>query len=164
MKLREKLKSIYPQTRDDIARLVADHGDKVISDVTVAQAYGGMRGVKCMVCDTSVVNPEKGLILRGHPLAELTGCSPEEIFFLLLTGQRPSAEEIADLQQDLAARATVPEYVFETLRHQPKSSHPMAMFSLRCWRWRRVPSSGPATTKACARKTIGKPPWRTPWT
>jgi citrate synthase len=130
MKLREKLKSIYPQTRDDIARLVADHGDKVISDVTVAQAYGGMRGVKCMVCDTSVVNPEKGLILRGHPLAELTGCSPEEIFFLLLTGQRPSAEEIADLQQDLAARATVPEYVFETLRHQPKSSHPMAMFSL----------------------------------
>lgn len=128
--LHDKLKTIFPALRDEISRLVADHGDKVISDVTVAQAYGGMRGVRCMVCDTSVVDPEKGLILRGHPLSQLTQCSPEEIFYLLLTGQLPSAAELKDLEQDLAARSAVPGYVFDTLRRQPLSSHPMAMFSM----------------------------------
>ena len=37
-------------------------GDKKISDVTVAQAYSGLRGIKAFVCDTSSVSAEKGLI------------------------------------------------------------------------------------------------------
>ena len=43
--------------REEIAKVVGRHGDKVISEVTVAQAYGGMRGVKCMVTETSAVDP-----------------------------------------------------------------------------------------------------------
>jgi len=128
--LHDKLKTIFPAVREDIARLIADHGDKVISDVTVAQAYGGMRGVKCMVCDTSVVDPEKGLILRGHPLSELTDRSPEEIFYLLLTGELPSAAALRDLEDDLAARSEVPGYIIDALRCQPLTTHPMAMFSM----------------------------------
>ncbi|HRX86489.1 MAG TPA: citrate/2-methylcitrate synthase, partial [Phycisphaerae bacterium] len=128
--LHDKLKSIFPAVREDISRLVADHGDKVISEVTVAQAYGGMRGVKCMVCDTSVVDPVKGLILRGRPLSELTDRKPEEIFFLLLTNELPSKAELEDLEADLARRAELPGYVIEALRSQPRSAHPMAMFSM----------------------------------
>ncbi len=127
--LREKLAEKIPHMREEIARLVADHGDKVISEVTVAQAYGGMRGVKCMVCDTSQVDPDKGLILRGTPLAQLTHCSPEEIFFLLLTGELPTEKELASLRSDLAARSEVPKYIFDILRRLPLSSHPMAMLS-----------------------------------
>lgn len=129
-KLRDKLAGIVPGLREDVARVVAEHGDKEISKVTVAQAYGGMRGVKAMICDTSVVDPEKGLILRGTPLAKLTHCSPEEIFYLLLTCELPNEAELKDLEDDLAARSEVPKYVFDVLRRVPASSHPMAMLSM----------------------------------
>ncbi|MDZ7379082.1 MAG: citrate (Si)-synthase, partial [candidate division KSB1 bacterium] len=85
--LKQKLAEQIPRLREDIANLVKTHGDKVISEVTVAQAYGGMRGVKALICDTSLVDPEKGLIIRGIPIAELTSKTPEEIFYLLCTGE-----------------------------------------------------------------------------
>lgn len=128
--LTDKLASQVPATRDAIEKLIRDHGDKVISQVTVAQAYGGMRGVKCMVCDTSVVQPDTGLILRGIPLADVADRKPEEIFWLLLTGELPTESELADLEKDLASRNEVPQYVIDTLRLQPKTSHPMAMLSM----------------------------------
>ena len=31
------------------------------------------------------VDPEKGLILRGHPISELTSRLPEEMFYLLFS-------------------------------------------------------------------------------
>lgn len=119
-----------PERRAEIERIVRENGDMVISQVTIAQAYGGMRGVRCMVCDTSVVDPEKGLILRGRPLADLTDRSPEDIFFLLCTGDLPDEASARELQQDLAARSDVPDYVFDMLRRVPRTSHPMAMLSM----------------------------------
>ena len=61
--LQETLRAKIPQWREEIAEVKATMGDKVISEVTVNQAYGGMRGVKSMVCDTSVVDPDKGLVV-----------------------------------------------------------------------------------------------------
>lgn len=119
-----------PGLRDDIKKLNAEHGDKVISEVTVTQAYGGMRGVKAQVCDTSAVSPDTGLIVRGKPLAELVRCSPEEMFWMLLIGELPDAASLKTLQNELATRSEVPGYVFDTLRAQPKTTHPMAMQSL----------------------------------
>ena len=49
MPLKEKLANKIPELRDEIKSLVKEHGDKVISQATVQQAYGGMRGIKCMV-------------------------------------------------------------------------------------------------------------------
>jgi citrate synthase len=126
--LQEKLATLYPPLRDEIKKLVKEHGDKVISEVTIAQAYGGMRGVKGLVCDTSEVPPDKGLIIRGIELKNLTGKLPEEIFYLLLTGVLPNAEELADLQNDLKSRAEVPGYIWDVLDAMPADSHPMTMF------------------------------------
>lgn len=125
--LKKKLADQIPGLREDIRNLIKTHGGKVISDVTVQQAYGGMRGVKGMVCDTSVVEPDKGLIIRGIPVLELTDKLPEEIFWLLLTGELPSAEELKSLQDDLRQRYEVPGYVWDVLRAMPKDSHPMTM-------------------------------------
>jgi citrate synthase len=97
--------------------------------VTVAQAFGGMRGVKGLICDTSVVEPDKGLLVRGIPIGELGDRLPEEIFYLLCTGELPNATELASLQQDLRERAHVPSYVWDVLRALPLDSHPMTMFS-----------------------------------
>ncbi len=127
MTLQEKFASLVPQMRAEIKNLQKEKGDKVISSVTVAQAYGGMRGVKGMICDTSVVEPDMGLIIRGFPLLEIKHLWPEEIFYLLLTGEIPDKEAKEALQLDIAARSHVPDYVWDVLTAMPADSHPMCM-------------------------------------
>ncbi len=128
-KLQEKVAAQIPSFRDSVKKLQKEQGAKVISQVTVEQAYGGMRGVKSLVCDTSEVPPDKGLIIRGIPIARLTDRLPEEVLWLLLTGELPDAAELADLQADLRARATVPGYVWDVLASMPADSHPMVMLN-----------------------------------
>jgi len=127
--LKEKLAEQIPGLREEIKKLLAEHGSKVISEVTVAQAYGGMRGVKALICDTSLVEPDKGLIIRGIPIAELTDRLPEEIFYLLCTGQLPDKAALSDLQNEFVRRGQVPDYVWAVLKAMPADSHPMAMLS-----------------------------------
>lgn len=126
--LKETLSARIPGWREEIKEIVQKFGDQVISQVTVAQAYGGMRGVKGMICDTSIVNPDQGLVVRGRPISELTDRLPEELFFLLLTGELPDERALRDLQDDLRARGEVPAYVWKVLYDLPKGTHPMEMF------------------------------------
>jgi citrate synthase len=128
-KLHEKLAGLIPAWRQDISSLLKQHGEKVISEVTINQAVGGMRGVKGMLCDTSVVEADTGLVIRNIPIGKLADKLPEEIFFLLLTGELPDPATFADLQADLRSRAQVPEYVWAALRALPADSHPMTMYS-----------------------------------
>ena len=128
MKLKDKLNEIVPGLQAEIKSLVKANAAKVISEVTVAQAYGGMRGVKAMICDTSLVEPDKGLIIRGRPIGEIADKLPEEIFYLLLTGELPDKQSTQQLQDDLLARREVPDYVWNVLRAMPPDSHPMCMF------------------------------------
>jgi citrate synthase len=127
--LKARLAEQIPQLREEIRSLNKAHGEVVISKVTVGQAYGGMRGVIGLVCDTSVVEPDCGLIIRGRPIGTLADRLPEEIFYLLLTGELPSAEALASVQAELRQRAQVPSYVWDVLRAMPADSHPMAMYS-----------------------------------
>ncbi len=126
-KLQNALAKKIPGWRDEIRTLVKKHGGKKISDVTVQQAYGGMRGVKGMICDTSEVPPDKGLLIRNIPIGELTDKTPEDIFYLLCTGELPNARDRKALTEDLAARAKVPSYVWKVLEAMPSNSHPMCM-------------------------------------
>jgi citrate synthase len=126
-KLRGRLAELMPGVRDSIKKLMKEHGSHVISQCTVEQAYGGMRGVKSLVCDTSEVPPDKGLVIRGIPVAQLTEKLPEEILWLLLTGEMPGPDEVQDLQKDLRGRARVPDYVWAVLKAMPADSHPMVM-------------------------------------
>lgn len=127
--LKDKLAQILPAQAEDIKNFVKEHGEKVVGEVNIGQAFGGMRGIQGLVCDTSEVPADKGLIIRGIPIAELTSKLPEEIFFLLLTGSLPTATELADLQADLKTREEVPAYVWAVLDSMPADSHPMAMFN-----------------------------------
>ncbi|MGQ9665163.1 MAG: citrate (Si)-synthase [bacterium] len=126
LKLKEKL----PIWREEIKKLVKEYGDKVISEVTVSQVYGGMRGVKALICDTSEVPPDKGLIIRGIPIAQLKNKLPEEVLYLLIVGDLPDKSGTEEVKNDLKKRANVPEYVWNVLKAMPKDSHPMVMFSL----------------------------------
>ncbi|MEW5702637.1 MAG: citrate (Si)-synthase [Candidatus Zixiibacteriota bacterium] len=125
--IHERLGQLLPGWRDEVRTLLKEHGEDVIDKVTLAQAYGGMRGIRCQVCDTSAVEADKGLIIRGIPIKDLTERLPEEIFWLLLTGELPDAASLKSLQDDLKKRAAVPDYVWKVLEAMPKDSHPMCM-------------------------------------
>ncbi|MCP4727947.1 MAG: citrate (Si)-synthase, partial [bacterium] len=127
MSLYDKLKSQVDELRSTRKQILTEHGDHKISDVNVKQAFGGMRGIKGMICDTSVVEPDKGLIIRGYPLLEIADRWPEDIFYLLCTGDLPTEEDVQSIRKDFADRAELPGYVIDVLKAMPKDSHPMAM-------------------------------------
>ena len=128
-KLHDRLAEQAPALRERAHNIIAEHGTAVVSEVTVTQVFGGMRGVKGLVCDTSVVEPEKGLVVRGNPIGNLKDRLPEEIFYLLCTGELPDKEAMASLHKEFRERAAVPSYVWDVLRALPSDTHPMAMFS-----------------------------------
>ena len=115
--------------RAERAAVLKQHGDRVISEVTVAQAFGGMRDVRALVCDTSVVDPDRGLIIRGIPVLDLLDRTPEDVFFLLLIGRLPSPEESRAVRDEIASQPRVPESVWHALETLPRDSHPMSMLS-----------------------------------
>ena len=127
--LLEKLEQKIPNWREDVRALISDSGSSVISEVSLKQAYGGMRGVKGLVCDTSSVSEDTGLIIRGIPLLDIIEILPEEVLYLLLTGDLPDKDALSELQSNLQEHAVVPDYIWTILRNMPNDSHPMAMFN-----------------------------------
>ncbi|MEO0205757.1 MAG: hypothetical protein ABIL22_03665 [candidate division WOR-3 bacterium] len=104
-----KLKEKIPVWKEEIKNLVKEYGDKVISEVTVSQAYGGMRGVKALICDTSEVPPDKGLIIREIPIAQLKNKLPEEVLYLFIIGHLRDKDASGMVKKDVKKRAKVTE-------------------------------------------------------
>jgi citrate synthase len=125
--LKDKLAEKIPVWREEINQLAKEYGEKQVSTVNVSQLYGGARGVVAMICDTSTVPADKGLIIRGIPISQLKNKLPEEIFYLLCTGELPDKKALVSLQKSLESRSKVPAYVWKVLGAMPKDSHPMAM-------------------------------------
>ncbi len=134
-RLREKIEAHRPRT----TRLLKEHGDKKIGDVTIAQAIGGMRGVKSLVTDISYLDPFEGIRFRGKTIPEVMAALPkpegkdypyvEGFWFYLLTGDVPTKEEALTIVDEFKKRRDVPQYVIDTLRAMPRDSHPMTLFS-----------------------------------
>ena len=127
--LLKKLEEKIPHWRNDVKSLISESGSSVIGEVTLKQAYGGMRGVKGLVCDTSSVSADTGLIIRGKPLLGIIDILPEEVFYLLLTADLPDKNALSELQSNLQGHAIVPDYIWTILKSMPDDSHPMAMFN-----------------------------------
>ena len=128
--LQETLSKKIPAWQEDLKKILDENGAKVISEVTIAQAAKGMRGVKSMICDTSAVSADEGLIIRGYPILQIIDKLPEEVFYLLLTGDLPDQLQLSDLQNQLRAHQNVPDYVWRVLDAMPENSHPMTMLSV----------------------------------
>ncbi|MGD9487458.1 MAG: citrate (Si)-synthase, eukaryotic [Calditrichaceae bacterium] len=138
-KLKAKLEQKIPGYRDRVTRLVKEHGDVVVDQVKINQFYGGMRSLKSLTTDISYLDPEEGIRFRGYTIPECLEKLPkpkgaempfvEGHFYLLLTGEIPTKDDIADVVEDFKGRSRVPEYVFDMLRAMPRDTHPMTMFS-----------------------------------
>jgi len=134
-KLFEKIEEFRPRTE----RLVKEYGNTVIDEVTIAQAIGGMRGVKSLVTDISYLDPNEGIRYRGYTLKEVFKLLPkpkgaempyvEGLFYLLLTGDVPTEKETLDVVDEFSRRRIVPRYIYEVIDSFPCCSHPMTIFS-----------------------------------
>jgi citrate synthase len=68
------------------------------------QMYGGMRGIRGLVTETSLLDPEEGIRFRGYSIPECQKLLPraeggeeplpEGLFHLLLTGKVPTKEQV----------------------------------------------------------------------
>ena len=123
----DKLSEKIAFWRKEAHELLNKAGEKVVSEVTINQVYGGMRNIRALICDTSRVPKEEGLIIRGRYLRDLVEKSPEEIYYLLLTGDLPDKKELEDFSAEIRKRKNVPGYVWDILKAMPGDSHPMTM-------------------------------------
>lgn len=138
--LKNRLAQLIPQEQAKIKDIKAKYGDKVIGTCTVEQAYGGMRDVKSMVYETSLLDSHEGIRFRGLSIPEVReklpkapgGAEPlpEALLWLLLTGEIPTADQTRELSKELAARSKVPEWVTALQRSLPKDMHPMTQFNI----------------------------------
>lgn len=136
--LRKKFIDKATALRDEVKSILKEHGDTKVDEVLLRQIYGGARGVKMMVWETSSLDPIEGIRFRGYTIPELkellpTGvCGhqprPEGLFWLMLTGDIPTAEEVDWLTDQWMHRSTIPTHTFEVMDRLPKETHPMTQF------------------------------------
>jgi citrate synthase len=55
---------------------------------------------------------------------------PEGLFYLLLTGEVPTQEQVSALSAEWAARSAIPSYVEEIIDRCPNTLHPMSQFAV----------------------------------
>lgn len=53
------MKEIVPEKRDEIKQVKAELGKKPLGTITVDMLYDGMRGIKGLIYETSLLDPEE---------------------------------------------------------------------------------------------------------
>ncbi len=88
----------------------------------------GLAGVIAGETEICWVDPNAGLMYRGYDIHEMAEkANFEEVAYLLLNGELPSAAQVQEFSQALAAERSLPKEVLEMLRLLPKNTHPMDM-------------------------------------
>ncbi|MBS1776089.1 MAG: citrate (Si)-synthase, eukaryotic [Bacteroidetes bacterium] len=136
--VKDSFKSKADQLSQEIKKIVAEHGELVLDKVTVAQAYQGMRGIPGLITETSLLDSNEGIRFRGFSIPELrerlpkaeggNEPLPEGLFYLMLIGEVPSAENVEHISATWARRSHVPNHVFDVIEALPVSTHPMTQF------------------------------------
>lgn len=136
--LKDRFKAKSDIANVEIKALLKEHGNKKIGEVTLAQAYQGMRGITGLVTETSLLDAQEGIRFRGYTIPELqeklpkaphgTEPLPEGLFYLMLIGELPTPEEAEHVTEILQRRSHVPSHVFAAIDSLPLSTHPMTMF------------------------------------
>ena len=97
--------------------------------VEQVKVHKGLDGIVIDESRLSLVNGSEGkLIYSGYKIEDLAAHALyEEVVYLLWEGRLPTASELEQLRQEIAAAATVPEPVLEHLKQYPPKADPMAV-------------------------------------
>uniref|UniRef100_A0A1A9WEV5 Citrate synthase n=1 Tax=Glossina brevipalpis TaxID=37001 RepID=A0A1A9WEV5_9MUSC len=137
--LREVLAAKIPIEKERIKNFRKQHGSFKMGETTIEMMYSGMRGIKALVTETSVLDPEEGIRFRGLSIPDCQKMLPsadggeeplpEGLFWLLVTGDVPTKAQVKQISREWAARASLPQHVVTMLNNFPATLHPMAQFS-----------------------------------
>lgn len=138
--IKDHFKEIADKQSAEIKKLIAEHGELSLGEVTVAQAYQGMRGIPGLITETSLLDSNEGIRFRGFSIPELREKLPhaegkkeplpEGLFHLMLMGELPSHEDVDHISSTWARRSHVPNHVFDVIESLPANTHPMTQFSI----------------------------------
>jgi citrate synthase len=138
--LKQKFEEKAAPLAQEIKAMLKEHGNMVIDTATIAQIYGGMRDITSMVWEPSLLDAQEGISFRGYSIPQLRDLLPkaeggqeplpEGLFWLMLVGEIPTAEEVKWLTAQWTARATVPQHTYDMLNALPLDTHPMTQFSM----------------------------------
>ncbi|RUP47857.1 citrate synthase-like protein [Jimgerdemannia flammicorona] len=138
--LKERLAELIPEKQEEVKWVKKELGAKVLGEVTVDQAYGGMRGIKGMIWEGSVLDADEGIQFHGYTIPDcqkkLPAADggeeplPEGLFWLLVTGEIPTKEQVKLVSTEWAARSALPSFVEELIDRCPNTLHPMSQFAL----------------------------------
>ena len=137
-RIKDRFASKIGPAQAEVKAFVAEHGDKSLGEITVAQIYQGMRGMTALICETSKLDPEEGIRFRGYSIPELQSLLPkypggqeplpEALFHLILMNEMPNDDDVRRLSNSWARRAIVPLHVFKAIDALPRRAHPMTQF------------------------------------
>lgn len=92
-----------------------------------------------MVWEGSVLDANEGIRFHGKTIKDCqqelpkgtsgTEMLPEAMFWLLLTGQVPSTNQVRAFSRELAEKSSIPAFVEKMLDDFPKDLHPMTQFA-----------------------------------
>jgi citrate synthase len=136
--IKERFRQKAEVANAELKVLLKENGNRKIGEVTLSQAYQGMRGITGLVTETSLLDSEEGIRFRGYTIPELQvklpkapkgdEPLPEGLFYLMLIGELPTSAETENITSLWQRRSHVPNYVFATIDALPLSTHPMTMF------------------------------------
>lgn len=136
--LKQTLEKAIPAKRE-LLKKVKSHASKSIGDVKIENTLGGMRGLKAMVWEGSVLDANEGIRFHGKTIKDCqkelpkgtsgTEMLPESMFWLLLTGEVPTTTQVRKFSRELAEKSQLPSYVTGMLDSFPKDMHPMTQFA-----------------------------------
>ncbi|PHH66719.1 hypothetical protein CDD82_1526 [Ophiocordyceps australis] len=137
--LKSTFSQVLPAKRQLLKRVRA-LGDKSLGTVHVSNTINGMRGLRAMLWEGSVLDPNKGIRFHGRTIRDCQAALPkgssgremlpEAMFWLLLTGQVPSTPQVRVFSKQLASHAGLPPYVVKILDGLPRDMHPMTQFAM----------------------------------
>ncbi|HVP71110.1 MAG TPA: citrate/2-methylcitrate synthase, partial [Gemmatimonadaceae bacterium] len=90
-----------------------------------AQPAGGLRGVSAGQTAIASVGDGHGLRYRGYDVVELAAHATfEEVAYLLLRGELPTARQLDAFRIALRSRRELPRTLCEVLERIPSTAHP----------------------------------------
>ncbi|MEM9799003.1 MAG: citrate/2-methylcitrate synthase [Planctomycetota bacterium] len=87
----------------------------------------GLAGIPAAESSVSFIDGQAGVLeYRGYPIEDLSAHSTfEEVAWLLLYGELPSAAELEAFKADLGRLRSIPEDLVRTVQSFPRTGHPM---------------------------------------
>ncbi|KAF7363377.1 Citrate synthase [Mycena sanguinolenta] len=119
--LKETLQEVIPAKQEQLKKLKAEHAQTVVGDVKVENIIGGMRGIKAMLWEASVLDPNEGIRFHGLSIPDCQKVLPPA----------PGGKEIiAESMLELAEKGDLPRFVEQLIDSFPATLHPMTQLGM----------------------------------